>query len=139
MDMAIVLYQWHEHVACLFGFNSISTSAAPSPKDQKAYKERNYQPDLSNPSRLSMWLQSGFGRKRLVAEIRDSLFDVSLQVVNLLRSSGVRKTLVRLEIDVPTPFLKDFSSALTPFVTNNRISISMAHEDWGLLFQISMI
>jgi hypothetical protein len=86
-----------------------------------------------------MWLQSGLGRKRLVAEIRDSLFDVSLQIVYLLRSSGVRKTLVRLEIDVPTPFLKDFSSALTPFVTNNRISISMAHEDWGLLFQISMM
>jgi hypothetical protein len=84
-------------------------------------------------------LQSGFGRKRLVAEIRDSLLDVSLQIVNFLRSSGVRKTLVGLEIDVPAPFLENFSSALTPLVTNNRISISMAHEDWGLLFQISMM
>jgi hypothetical protein len=51
----------------------------------------------------------------------------------------VRETLVGLEIDVPAPFLENFSSALTPLVTNNRISISMAHEDWGLLFQISMM
>jgi hypothetical protein len=56
-----------------------------------------------------------------------------------LGSSRVRKTLVSLEINIPTPFLEDFSSALTPFVTNNRISISMAHKDWGLLFQISMM
>jgi hypothetical protein len=86
-----------------------------------------------------MLLQSGLGRKRLVADIRNSLFDVALQIVNLLRSSGVRKTLVGLEIDVPAPFLEDFGSALTPLVANNRISISMAHEDWGLLFQISMM
>ena len=84
-------------------------------------------------------LQSGLGGKRLVAEIRYSLFDVSLQIVDLLGSSRVRKTLVRLEVDVPTPFLKDFGSALAPFVTNNRVGISMTHEDWGLLFQISMI
>jgi hypothetical protein len=139
MEMAIVLYQWHEHVACLFGFDSISTSAAPSPKGHKTDQEWNYQPDLSDPGGLSVWLQSGLGRKRFVTEIRDSLFDVSFQIVNLLGSSGVRKTLVGLEIDVPTPFLKDFSSALTPFVTNDRISISMAHEDWGLLFQISVM
>jgi hypothetical protein len=85
-----------------------------------------------------LW-QSCLGRKRLIAEIRDSLLDVALQIVDLLGSSRVRKTLVSLEINIPTPFLEDFSSALTPFVTNNRISISMAHEDWGLLFQISMM
>lgn len=93
---------------------------------------------MSNPGRLNILIQSGLGRKRLVAKVRDSLLDVTLQVIDFLWSSGVRETLVRLEIDVPAPFLEGLSSSLAPFITNDRVSISMAHEDWCLLFQISV-
>lgn len=43
--------------------------------------------------------------------------------------------MVSVEIDIPTPFLELVCSFHTPFVFDDWISITMTHEDLGVLLQ----
>lgn len=70
----------------------------------------------------------------LVAQIRNSLLQVALEIFNLLWSSAMRQTSVRIEIDLPAPFLEFGGCCLAPLVLDDWIGVSMAHE---LNFRVS--